>query len=143
MAFAAADDITADRLNRLQPKPYQATATGTVVGPQTGVDMPGLSITFDTETDNAVYQATLVMDVDLTASTTGLASGRILVDGTGSSLFAVFSGQVSTDRGTVAQTYQGTLGTAGSHTIKAAMTAMTGQTINQYSSLLVTIYEVA
>jgi hypothetical protein len=142
MAFDVSDDLTADRLNRLQPKPYQAVATGTVVGPQTAADMPGLSITFDTETDNAVYQAVLVIDVDLTASTTGLASGRIIVDGGGTSQFAVFSGQVSTDRGSVAQTYQGTLGTAGSHTIKAAVTAMTGQTINQYSSLMVTIYEV-
>jgi hypothetical protein len=134
--------VPAGRLNKLQPTPYQAVATGTVVGPQTAVDMPGLSITFDTVSDNATYQAVLVMDVDLTASTTGLASGRIMVDGSGATQFAVFSGQVSTDRGTVAQTYQGTLGTAGEHTIKAAVTAMTGQTINQYSSLMLTIYEV-
>jgi hypothetical protein len=142
MSFLAGETVTAGRLNRVQPLAYQTTASGTLVGPQSGADVPGLSITFDTTADGATYQAVVVLDVDLTGATTGLASARIVVDGTNSSQFAVFAAEVSTDRATVAQTYQGTLGTAGSHTIKVAATPMTGQTINQYSSLMVTVFEV-
>jgi hypothetical protein len=142
VSFSAGDRVTAGRLNRLQPRSYQAVATGTMVGPQSGVDVPGLSIPITTETDNAVYTAVLVADVDLTGSTTGLASVRLVVDGANASTFALFAAEVATDRATAAQTYRGTLGAAGDHVIKANATVMSNQQLNQYTSLLVTISEV-
>lgn len=143
MAFQPGQIITANRLNRLQPTPYRVVATSALTGPQTNADIPGAVLNIVTETTGARYTAVLVVDVDLNGSTTALASARLLVDGAFQSEFAVFGAEVSTDRGSVTQTYEGTLGTAGAHTLKVAATLAANQSINLYTSLLITVYEVA
>ncbi|MEU6491081.1 hypothetical protein ABZ890_11890 [Streptomyces sp. NPDC046984] len=142
MGFLAGEDITAARLNRLQPKQYWAQASALLETNQTAQDIPGVTVTFNTEMPNAVYTACLVADFDWNAVDTTLSSARIKVDGGFPiNLFAVGQMQVASDRGTNAQNYRGVLGSAGSHTITAVGTTVTNR-INVYSSLLVVVYEV-
>jgi hypothetical protein len=143
VAILAGETITAARLNRLQPVTYRAVSSGVLNGSVTSADIPGLSLPITTETAGARYTALLVVDVDLTGASTALASARLMVDGTALGEFATFGAEVSTDRGTVAQTYEGSFGSAGAHTVKAIATLAANQSINLYSSLLVTVYEVA
>lgn len=144
MAFLAGEIVTAARLNRLQPATYYAVANSALSGPQTNADVPGCTVTFDTETDNAIYVCHTVFDYRLSGTPTTLGSGNIYVDGVIQSVFAVFrdGGGSLGSTASVAQTYRGTLTTAGSHTLKMVASPVTGQQINIYSSILVTIYEV-
>lgn len=144
MAFLAGDMFTATRANRLQPKTYRAAATAVLTGPQTNADVPGASVTFTTETANAVYKVDAVIDLRLTGATTALGSGNIAVDGTVQSEFGILrdGGGSSLTSATVSQVYRGTLGAAGSHTIKLVGSPATNQHINIYSSITVTIFEV-
>ncbi|MEU7962359.1 hypothetical protein AB0D09_02650 [Streptomyces sp. NPDC049097] len=143
MGFLAGENITAGRLNRLQPKQYFAQASGTLGASQTSQDIPGVTVTFNTEQPNAIYTAHLVTDFDWDGGTTSLASSRIKVDGAFPiNLFAVAQMSITTDRATNGQNYRGTLGSAGSHTITAVGTTSANQMINFYSSLLVVVYEV-
>ncbi|MFF4834113.1 hypothetical protein [Streptomyces sp. NPDC001315] len=142
MAFLAGERVTAARLNRLQPKTYRAAATGLLNGPQTAADVPGATVTFTTEAANAVYVVDAWFDYDLSGSTTLLGSGNIHVDGVIQAEYAVFQANVVNDRSSVGHTYRGTLATAGSHTIKLVGSPVANQTINTYSSVTITIYEV-
>lgn len=118
MAIQAGETITAGRLNRLQPKTYYAIGSGTVVGAASGADVPSASVTFTTEVANATYEATCIWDIDLTGATSATGTARLAVDGVAQSPLAVFGQEVATDRLTIPQTYSGTLGAAGSHTLK-------------------------
>jgi hypothetical protein len=140
--FDAGDVVSAQRLNRLQPRPYGAVASALVPAGSTAADVPGASVTFDTEVAGAVYQAVAVFDVDPTAATTALVNGRLAVDGVAVSPLALFAAEVGTDRITVTQIYQGTLGAAGSHTLKLIATTNANQTIQTNTSLTFTITEV-
>lgn len=143
MGFLAGEDITAARLNRLQPKQYFAQASGTIPASQTSVDIPGVTVTFTTEMPNAIYTAHLVTDFDWDVATSALSSSRIKVDGAFPiNLFAVAQMPSNVERATNGQNYRGVLGAAGSHTITSVATTSANNTINVYSSLLVVIYEV-
>jgi hypothetical protein len=144
LAFAAGSRITAARLNRLQPKTYRAVASTLLSGAATNADVPGATVTFDTETANAVYTVTAVWDFRDGATTANM-SGNIKVDGVQQSEFAQFRQGPGTasDAATTAQTYRGTLGAAGSHTINMVATLVSGQTLQVYTSMIITIYEVA
>ncbi|MBW8701891.1 hypothetical protein MBT84_19985 [Streptomyces sp. MBT84] len=143
MGFLAGDDITAARLNRLQPKQYWAQASTTLPANNTSADIPGVTVTFTTEQPNAIYTAHLVADFDWDVATATLSSARIKVDGAFPiNLFAVAQMPSSTERATNGQTYRGVLGSAGSHTITAVGTTSANNFINVYSSLLVVVYEV-
>ncbi|QJT04347.1 hypothetical protein G9272_32025 [Streptomyces asoensis] len=145
MAFLAGETITAGRLNRLQPATYRAAATSALAGAATLADVPGATVTFTSETANAVYVVNAVFDYRLTGTPTTLGSGNIHVDGVVQAEFAVFrdGGGSAGTSATVTQVYRGTLGAAGSHTIKLVASPVAGQQINIYSSITVTIYEVA
>lgn len=143
MAFLAGDLLTAQRANRLQPKKYYRAATGTVAASQTNADVPGLSVTFTTETNGAQVDCAWVVDFDLSGSITTVAASRLLLDGgTASDNSAIFGGEISTDRGTCAQQQQYTIPTAGSHTIKVQATTPANFTINTHSTLVVEVREV-
>ncbi|MFJ9662859.1 hypothetical protein ACIRPR_33530 [Streptomyces griseoflavus] len=134
--------ITAARINRLQPRTYHAIGSGTVTGAVTNADVTGAAVTFTTETADATYTAVCVWDVDLTGATTATGTARMAADGVAQSPLATFGQEVGTDRLTVTQTYSGTLGAAGSHTLKLLASPAANQSIQGVnSSILVTVME--
>lgn len=146
MSFLAGETITAARLNRLQAKTYRAVCSVALSGPATSADVPGATITLTTEANNAIYVASCIYDYRIGSGTpTTLGSGNLSVDGVLGTEFSMFrdgGGSLNTSM-TVAQTYRGTLGTAGSHTLKLVASPASGHQVNIYSSITVTIYEVA
>jgi len=144
MAFLAGERITAARLNRLQSTTYSATGTGTLTGPVSNADVTDATITLTTETDGATFAAWCVWDVDLSSATTGLGFARLNVDGSLLNPLSTYALDAATDRLTVPQNYEGTLATAGTHTLKLVATLVAGQQIlGVNTSILVKITEVA
>ncbi|MEV7491407.1 hypothetical protein AB0O08_11700 [Streptomyces anulatus] len=145
MPIYAGQIVTAEQLNRMQPKTYDAAGTTTQAGPLTDADVAGATITFTTATANAVAVVDTTFDFDFTAATTTIGSGRLNVDGVGEARYAVF-GQGpgnGSDRSTVSQSYRVSLGAAGSHTLKLTVSAPTGMSLQGvYTSLVATVYEV-
>lgn len=148
MSFLAGEIITAQRLNRIQPVPYEEACTAALTATtSTYADITGCSITLTTNTDNAIYVARAVFDCNVLAtSTTILMVGRMQLDGVTASGIAVYAMDALT-RATVTMSWKGTVTTAGSHTFKlqGALTSAlaTGGTFQQDDTKIhVTIYEV-
>jgi hypothetical protein len=81
MGFLAGENITAGRLNRLQPKKYPVYQTGTLVGAVTNTLVPGCTINIVNETAGATWTCWWTLDFDLTSTTTTTGTGRARVDG--------------------------------------------------------------
>lgn len=144
MAFLAGDRIKADRLNRLQTITYGAIGSGTVAASSTNADVTSATVTITTEAASAVYKATCVWDYNATGVPGASSTARLAIDGVGQSPLATFRGDAANERGTVSQTYRGTLGAAGTYTFKLIATTAAGvevQGVN--SSITVDITEVA
>lgn len=143
MSFLAGDLLTAQRINRLQPKPYVIKASGTLAAGSTNADVPGASIAFTTETAGATVKAWWHIDVDLTGATTSLTSARAVLDGsTGADVFATYVAEVSTDRSTVGQVWDFTVAAAGAHTIKLVATTPANVQLQIYTALSIIVFEV-
>lgn len=148
MPFLSGQVVTADDLNHLKPTSYLATATVDLVGSVTNTDVVGATMTIDTETDNAVFDAIAIGDFDTVGGgTTTAASFRLMVDGveadTSRGIFQV-GAATANDRQTTPQVWHGTIPVAGPHTIKIqASTLPANMEINAlHTRLLVTIHEV-
>lgn len=147
MGFLAGETITAGKLNRIQPTPYEEPCTAALtVTTATYADITGCSITLTTAAANAVYMAEAVFDANVTVvSGTSLMVGRLLVDGVTDSGIAVYA-MDTTDRATIAMRWRGLLASAGSHTLKLqganSGAAGTGVFQQDDTKLQVTIYEV-
>lgn len=139
MPILAGDVVTAANLNRLQTKTYTAVATSTLAASSTDADIVGATVTFTTETNNAIYVATGDYQVIWTGAGTSSAVGKLSVDG------SIVTGQIATrqapgtaadngDSAAMSRTWWGTLGTAGSKTIKLIGTTGASQTISAASS---------
>jgi hypothetical protein len=143
MAFLAGDLLTAQRANRLQAKSYYRTASGTVPASSTNADVPGVTATFTTETNGATVDCTWVTDFDLSGAVVIVGASRLLLDSvTASDNSAIFGGEISTDRGTCAQTNQFTIPTAGVHTIKMQATTPANMTINTHTTMTLVVREI-
>lgn len=143
MPILSGQIVTAADLNHLKPTTYLATQTADVSGSVTNADLTGLSITLDTETDNAIYFAVAFLDFDHSGSTTTVAVGKFQVDGVTQGGEVVYQQGISTDRMTPGNTWRGTLATAGSHTLKMIATIPANITCHITNSKLhVVIYEV-
>ena len=145
MPILSGDIVTAATLNRLQTKSYHADATSAVGPSVTDTDVPGATITFNTETDGATFVATGDYDFDYSGAATVLEQGKLVVDG------AIQAGTANcqdnssgaNDRRTHSRTWHGTLATAGSHTIKLTVTLGSGITVNAtHTGITVRIDEV-
>jgi len=120
MPILSGQIVTADDLNHLKPATYHASASVSLVGVVTDADIVGATITFDTDTDNAVYVATGDFDADWDGAATGLFQGKLAVDGgiqTELVLISQAAGAAG-DRIPGSHTWRGTLATAGTHTLK-------------------------
>lgn len=143
MPIPAGGIVTAGQLSRMQPVPYKAVAASALVGPQSNADIPGASITLTTQAPNAIVVAEAVFDFDPSSSISSLANGRLVIDGSGVGEFAVYQSIGATqDRQGTPQNYRETLAAAGSHTLKLITTLPTNMTMNVYTTLIVTVYEV-
>lgn len=145
MPILSGQVVTANDLNHLKPTTYLAAQTADVSGSVTDTDLTGLTITLTTETDNAIYLATCFLDFDHSASTSTVALGKFVVDGSTQSGEVVYQQgtAVTTDRMTPGNTWRGTLATAGSHTLKMIATIPANITCHLTNSKLhVVIYEV-
>ena len=143
MPILAGQIVTAGQLGRMQPRPYKAVQTTALAGPVSTADVPGCSITLTTQAPNAIIVAEAVFDFDPSSTMSGLSNGRLVIDGTGVGEYAVYQAAgASTDRQSTPQNYRETLATAGTHTLKLVTTLSTGLTLNVYTTLLVTVYEV-
>lgn len=146
MALLAGEILTAGRAQRLQPKPYNATASAPLTLTTTETDIPGCTIVLTTETAGATFKAYAAVDCLVTVvNATTIMEGRLTVDGV-LQLGRSTHRMVAADRDTVAQPWMGTLATAGSHTfvLRGALTAASGTGAIQASNtkLLVEITEV-
>lgn len=140
MPILAGEVVTAAKLNRLQTTSYQAVATATLAASSTDADVVGATVTFTTQTDNAVFEATGDFQVIWTGNGTNSAVGKLAVDGTiqsGQTATRQAGGSTNGDSVTVSRTWRGTLSPAGSHTIKLVATTGTNQTISSASSATV------
>ncbi|HEY9416032.1 MAG TPA: hypothetical protein VIQ30_14810 [Pseudonocardia sp.] len=146
MSILAGENVTAARLNRMQPTTYYAVATSDLVGAATGADVVGATVTFSTTAANAVYVAQAIFDFDTSgAGTTTIGTGMLAVDGSaqaGQALLQV-GAATANDRATAGQQWRGTLAATGSHTIKLTATIPANMEINAtHTTLLLTVYEV-
>ena len=83
------------------------------------VDVAGATITVVTTKVNAQFLCIGSFYVSMLAASAGIAIGKLHVDGVVQAGFANFTGLSSTpERGNVAQSWIGTLASAGSHTLK-------------------------
>lgn len=143
MPILAGEIVTAARLNRMQPVPYEAVASAALNGPVTDTDITGASITLTTTAANAVYVARCFVDFDNDAAGTNFATVKLVVDSVAQSGQANYQQGVATDRATPGQSWKGTLASAGSHTLKLTGTLPAEVNINSgHTKLTVTIYEV-
>lgn len=143
MPFLAGETITAGKLNRLQPKTFYASASGTVAASQTNVDIPGCSITLTTETNNAqvdIWWSTAFYS-GATAPTTFGAS-RALIDGSGAPVYAISDSRTINAKDVPSQDWTTTIAAAGSHTIKLQVTTPANMTVSTYTALRVVVTEV-
>lgn len=148
MPILSGQVVTADDLNHLKPATYYAEATSNLAGVAADADIPGATVTFETETDNAVYVAHGDFDMDWNgaAAATLIQFGSLSVDGVLQTreAYGEQAAGANGDRIPAARTWYGTLATAGSHTIKLVGTVPDAdQRINSpHSALTVTIHEV-
>jgi hypothetical protein len=143
VAFLAGENITAARLNRLQPRTYWAQASSTIGASQTNVDVPSATVTFTTDAANATIVVAWPAAFYFAGAAGGLSSVSVLIDGSSSSpMFAISQQSASTDKNQGMGVWQTTLATAGSHTVKLRGTTNTNTTVQIYTALSVTVYEV-
>jgi hypothetical protein len=143
MAFAPGQYITAQRLNRLQNKTYLAEGGTIAAGAGTNVDIPGVTLTFTSETDNAVAHCFWTVDFTVSAGATPAMTSRLLLDGvTSSTRFIAVVNLTSGERSQPSMEDSFDLGTAGSHTIKAQVTKAANQAVAQYCVLRVEVEEI-
>lgn len=146
MSFAPGQFITAQRLNRLQPKIYWAQASGTTGPSVTTTDVAGTSIPITIETDGATVSMSWSGAVYAGATAGGLTSSatvRAFIGSDGSPLFALGEWRTASEKGTIANFWSTTVPTAGSYTAKLNTTIPANATLSVYTSLMVQVTEVA
>ncbi|WP_320069598.1 hypothetical protein [Micromonospora sp. RTGN7] len=146
MTILAGDDLSAARLNRLQPVVYSTATSASLALTATQTDLPGGGITFNTTAAGAVWVAWAAYDFNQLAATTNDCFGRLVVDGATQTALAAFGGVAVSERGSVSQTWTGTLAAAGSHTIKLAGRATAAsqyEVLPATTTLVLMILEVA
>jgi hypothetical protein len=143
MSFAPGQFITAQRLNRLQPKTYWASATGTTPVSQTNVDITGTSISVTTETDGATVAIDWDMTAQATAVTGGQVSARPWFGADASPVYTVAQFTAATEKASTANSWSFTVPAAGTYTAKLVGTTPAQATIVSYTSIKVVVTEVA
>lgn len=144
MSFAPGQYITAQRLNRLQPKTYWAQASGTFAASQTNQDVAGTTIPITIETDGATVDVSWAISISGAASPmASLASARVFFGSDSSPVYAVGQYATSGEKGSHAQFWATTVPTAGTFNAKIQATTPASTTFTVYTSIKVVVTEVA
>jgi hypothetical protein len=128
------------------PAPYVVSAacsSNLSTSSSTAADLVGATVTFTTAQANATAMVIGVFDVT-TSSTGGNGVGTCVVDSSTQSGQAIHALATSNDRDTVSQTWNITLSSAGSHTIKlqgAATSTGTALFGNTHSTITVLVLD--
>lgn len=145
MLWLAGMRITDARMNRSQPQPYFAEATGPLSATTVYTLIPGCTISATARAAGAIWSAVGVFDCSVTTiHAVNLMVGRLTVDGSSQSGLSIHA-MDTLDRDTVAMAWSGVLG-AGSHTfnMEGVINGSGGAgTFQSYSRLAVTITETA
>lgn len=150
----AGDDIDLDAAGEIQVQGTRAylmtqlqlnRASGGLTLNTTQTTIPNCTFSLPTVTTNARYKAEIVMDTETSVAGTGIAIGRLVVNGVTQAQEAIYQSPTAGTRMTVTQNYEGTLAAAGSHSftfqaLKTAGTATLGVGAT-HCTLRVTIYE--
>lgn len=96
---------------------FEDSAQSSVILPLTNVPaaVPGCTLNYTTQRVGAKYKVTAVADMQMLATVNNTGIGELTVDGVVQSGQIVFAGQTNGVRGTVSQTWCGTLPAAGNH----------------------------
>jgi hypothetical protein len=142
MSFSPGQFITAQRLNRLQPKTYWAAASSTI-GPNVTADIPGCSISITVETNGASADFTWFYAAYAGAvAATSISSCKAMWDVNSSPVVAVSDMRTANEKVTPGQTWLTSIGTAGTYTFKLNAVAPPNITVQVYSTIRVIISEV-
>jgi len=143
MPILAGQIVTAGQLDRMQPRSYKAAQTAALAGSVSNADVPGCSVTFTTKAPGATVVANIVCDFDPSGALGGLSNCRLAIDGSGVGEYAVYqSAGAIADRQSTPQNYREVVSAAGTHTVKVVASLASNMTLNVYTTLVVTVYEV-
>lgn len=147
MPILSGQKLEASTLNHLQPQVYEAVESGVLTTTSTTYqDIPDATVTFSTETDDAV----IVVDAEFDCAVGNIGTGndmngRVMVDGVAGTRLAKHQ-MDNLDRDSVYMFEKFTLASAGSHTVKlqGALSTSDGVdsgTFQAFTSIKVTVYE--
>jgi hypothetical protein len=142
MTFSPGQFITAQRLNRLQSRTYWAQASGTTAASGSG-DVAGASVPLTIETDGATVAFHWTAAVYATGVMASNANVRAFIGADGSPVYALSEWKTNAEKGTVGNQWATTVATAGAYTAKLTYTTPALGTLSNYTSMMVTVIEVA
>lgn len=145
MAYLAGDILTAQRTNRLQPKRDYTKSSGNVAASQSGVDVPGTTLSFTVETSGAELLVWFTVDFDNTASPgANVGSARVSFDAGAAftDAFAIYGANITDGRATVSGFGQFEGLAVGAHTVRIVVTTPAAMIVNQYSTIMYQLFEV-
>jgi hypothetical protein len=144
----AGDIILATDVTRSRPRMFWDSATSPLPASSSAVAIPGISISFTTETANADISVWWTIDANPTAAATvALISARPQITGpsafsSSAPVFADYSSAGNAaDRGTTGNSWVTQLGVAGTYTVVVLGTTGATQQIDLYSSLTLMVQE--
>jgi hypothetical protein len=143
MAFAPGQFITAQRLNRLQSKTYWSQISGAITTVAAGADVTGTAISIPIETNGATAAFVYSGDLRAGASLASNINVEAFWDVNGSPNFALAEWKDASAKGVVCNVWATTVPTAGTYTFKLKYTNVANGSIGIYTSMMVTITEVA
>lgn len=148
MTVLAGDIIQAVHMNRARPKRYFDEASSVLVASSSAVAVPGISITFTTETAGAELDMFWSMKADPTGAATAAISARPLVTGPNSfsqqpTVFTIaqWAAGANGDAMSAANGYVMTLGDPGSYTVTLLGTTGTNEQIGIYTTVKCVVQE--
>lgn len=144
MSFSPGQIITAQRLNRLQPKKYWVQCSSAINPGAGSGDVPGTSQSITVETNGATasfWWSNVTYSSGAMGSTGSIT--RAQWDVNPSPAFNIYQSQTATEKGTNGQTWSTSIPAAGTYTFKLIYTNVTNSTIQVYTAMLVEITEVA
>jgi hypothetical protein len=143
MSFAPGQFITAQRLNRLQPKTYWAASSATFPASTSLTDVTGTTIPITIETDGATVSFSWAIAVYASASMASNASARAFIGSDSSPNYAIAEFKDAAAKASVANFWSTTVATAGAYNAKLVATTPANATLATYTSIMVTVLEVA
>lgn len=142
MSFAPGQIITAQRLNRLQPKTYFAQSSGAITVVGSG-NVAGTAQSITVETDGATQSCFWTAAVYATGAMGSNASTNAKYDLASAPTFALGQYATNGEKGVSANFWSSAVTTAGTYTWQLGYTVVANSQLAVYTSLMVQITEVA